>query len=206
MTVASVRRHGTGNGKRRIARLRTGSSSALVRSPLDTASPFLTCAILASVNETILDATTAGSAFVTLLARLLTVDAGVLDLLALRTDTATLKSGVAVLMCEKIRMVTLELTTGHHVRMAHLVSSIELTVRIHIGRRGMMRVVASMLLLRSDFALVVLSRVTVEVLTRVGKVGAHLRCAVLAHLLLLLLMTSIGLRRNRGSRVRTLFM
>lgn len=66
----------------------------------------------------------------------------------------------------------------------------------------MMRVVASwVLLLRSDFARVVLSGVTIETLTGVGKVGAHLGCAVLTHLLL---MTAVVLGGKRRGRVRAL--
>lgn len=53
-----------------------------------------------------------------------------------------------------------------------------------------MRIVASGVLLGSHFARVVLGRVAIETLAGVGKVGADLRGAILAHLLLLV--TAVG--------------
>ena len=57
----------------------------------------------------------------------------------------------------------------------------------------MVRIVSVGVLLRSNIAWMVLGRVAVEALLGIGKVVAHLRCAVLAHLLLV---TGIGLRRH----------
>lgn len=130
-TITPVVGHGTRDREGRIVRLRADGGPALVRPTLDTASPFLTRAVLTSVNETVLDTTTAWTTLIALLACLLAVDTGVLDLPALGSDTSTLERGVA-LVCEEIGTVTVEVTNVHHVGMAHLVGSVELTVWVHL--------------------------------------------------------------------------
>ena len=193
MTIAAIGRHGARDRQRGVVGLRAGGGPALVRTALDAAAPLLSCAVLAGVDEAVLDAATTGSALVALLARLLAVDTGVLDLFALGSDASALE-GVTVLVRQEVGVVALELTARHHVGVAHLVGGVELAVGVHLGRRGVVRVVASGVLLGGDFAGVVLSRVAVKALVRIGKVRAHLRSAVLAHLLLV---TAVGLGGDR---------
>jgi len=64
----------------------TLSIALLVRAPLDSLFPFLALGINALFADTILDAAQAGARVVTLLAGLLAIGAGVLDLPALGTN------------------------------------------------------------------------------------------------------------------------
>lgn len=134
VAVTAVGRHGTRDGERWIGGLGSGGGSALVWTTLDATTSLLTSTVLARVNETVLNATAAGSALVALLACLLAVDTGVLDLLALGSDAGALKRGVAVLMRQEIRVVALELAVGHHVGVAHLMRGVQLTVGVHLWR------------------------------------------------------------------------
>jgi len=77
----------------------------------------------------------------------LAVDTSIFDLLAFGTQAGALKSSVAVLVCQEVWVMTLEMAAGHDIRVIHLVGSVKLTVSVHLRRRGVVRVVARMLLL-----------------------------------------------------------
>lgn len=132
MTLTSIRWRGPRDRKGRVGRLRSSRGSALVRAALDTTAPLFAGAVLASVNKAVLDATTARSTFVALFAGLLAVDTGILDLLTLGADASALKCSVTVLMRHKVCVMALEVTARHHVGMAHLVCSVELSVGVHL--------------------------------------------------------------------------
>lgn len=139
------------NGQRRGNRLRAGGCATLVRTALDASSSFLSRAVLAGVDKTVLDTSATWTAFVALLARLLAVDARVLDLLALGAHGVALHRVVALLLVHSFRgVMALVLAAGHHVGVVHLVRAVQLAVGVHLLLlllllRGMMRVVALLL-------------------------------------------------------------